>query len=160
MGATRTIRRALVVAACPALLGACHSDAKPGGRRPPTQAPRGPASAVSVGTSAEQPKPVPTPTPAPSAVVQTLRSLREQRLEIAPPATPSERLAFGTGRLLQASLDKATFRDSQQGQVQVLAEQPVVGFATKVSPRVEVARHGPERVGSLGEPGLRAGHQG
>jgi len=50
-------------------------------------------------------------------VVQTLRSLREQRLEIAPPTVQSALLSFGTGRLLQASLDKATFRDSTQGEV-------------------------------------------
>ncbi len=50
-------------------------------------------------------------------VIQTLRSLREHRLEIAAPAVQSALLAFGTDRLLQASLDKATFRDSKQGQV-------------------------------------------
>ena len=75
------------------------------------------ASASAGELAAEKPRSVPTQAPLPSAVVQTLRTLREQRLEIAPPTSPSSLLAFGTGRLLQASLDKATFRDSTQGEV-------------------------------------------
>jgi len=112
MGATRTIRRALF-AACLALLGACDSKGKRAQRPAPSAVPRALASQ----TVAEKPRPSPSAVPLPSAVVQTLRSLREQRLEIAPPTVQSALLAFGTGRLLQASLDKVTFRDSARGEV-------------------------------------------
>src|SRR6187549_4006797 len=83
MGATRTIRGALVATACLALLGACHSDGKHAGRRPPSQAPSSSAFQRAGGDSAEQPRPTKAPVPLAPAVVQTLRSLREERLEIA-----------------------------------------------------------------------------
>lgn len=73
------------------------------------------ATSLLVDAAAEKPKPAPAPLAA--AVVQTLRSLREQRLEIAPPTVQSALLAFGTDRLAQASVNKLTFRDSKQGQV-------------------------------------------
>ncbi len=117
MGARRTIRRATGAAACLALLGACHADGKHERQRAPSQAPRIVAPSAVSGVVAEQPRPAPTPVPLAPAVAQTLRSLREQRLEIAPPPTQSALLTFGLGRLLQASWDKATFRDSKQGQV-------------------------------------------
>ena len=117
MGATRTIRGALVATACFALLGACHSDGKHARRRAPSQAPSSSAFELGGRASAEQPRPTKTPVPLAPAVVQTLRSLREQRLEIAPPTAQSALLSFGSHRLLQASVDKLTFRDSTQGQV-------------------------------------------
>jgi hypothetical protein len=46
-----------------------------------------------------------------------LSSLRAHRLAIAAPNVQSELLSFGAQRLVQASLDKATFRDSKEGQV-------------------------------------------
>ncbi|HKO53691.1 MAG TPA: hypothetical protein VJV79_38545 [Polyangiaceae bacterium] len=116
MGAKQTIRRALL-AVCLPLLSACHAKSKPAERRAPPQLPRGLASAVFGDASAEQPRKERALGPLPSAVVQTLRSLREQRLEIAPPTVQSALLSFGTARLLQASVDKATFRDSKQGDV-------------------------------------------
>jgi hypothetical protein len=115
MGAMRTIRRAALAAVCLALLGAC--DDKRADRLPPPRAARRVASANPARAAAEQPNSTPSPAPLPSAVVQTLRSLREQRLEISAPPVPSALLSFGTGRLLQASLDKVTFRDSKQGLV-------------------------------------------
>ena len=117
MGARRTIRRVLVITVCWGLLCACRADGKRRGRQGPSRADKGVASAVVGGASGETPRTRPAPAPLPSAVVQTLRSLREQRLEIVPPTVQSALLAFGSDRLLQASLDKATFRDSKQGQV-------------------------------------------
>jgi len=92
-------------------------------------------------------------------IVRTLSSLREQRLEIAAPTVPSTRLAFGTNRLLQASFDKATFRDSKQGHViteasigavRAVAHGPDGGlFAVGASsgallaPRAKAAKHFP-----------------
>jgi len=115
MGATRTIRRALVAAGL-AWLSACHSSGKRSERQPPSLAPKALVSGTA-GAAAEHPRPPPTARPLPSAVVQTLRTLRDERLEITAPSVPSALLAFGAGRLLQASLEKATFRDSKQGQV-------------------------------------------
>ena len=119
MVGTRTIRRVAWAAACLALLSACHADRKPAARRAeakPSGA-SGPASAAIAEAAAEKPRPTKPPAPLSPVVVQTLSSLREQRLEIAAPSVQSTRLAFGTNRLLQASLDKATFRDSRQGHV-------------------------------------------
>jgi hypothetical protein len=117
MGARRTIRRALVATACLASLSACHADGKQAERRAPSHALSGLGSAIVGEVAAEKPRPAANPAPLPPAVVQTLRSLRERHLEIAPPTVQSALLAFGTGRLLQASIDKATFRDTKQGQV-------------------------------------------
>ena len=113
MGARRTIRRALVAVACLAWLGACRSKDQHAARPAARETPNELVSAA----LAEKPRPAPVARPLPSAVVQTLRSLREQRLEIVPPTAPSALLAFGTGRLVQAGVDKATFRDSKQGEV-------------------------------------------
>jgi hypothetical protein len=117
MGATRTIRRAAVVTACLTLLGACRSDGKHAGHRASAPPPKGVASQALAHAFTEKPTAAPTKAPLAPAVAQTLRSLREQRLEIAPPTVQSTLLSFGTGRLLQASLDKATFRDSARGEV-------------------------------------------
>jgi hypothetical protein len=154
MGARRTIRRALV-AVCLALLSACDTKSKRPQRLASPAAPRAFASQAAV----EQPTPVPSAVPLPSAVVQTLRALREQRLEIAPPPVQSALLAFGTGRLLQASFDKATFRDSARGEVITEASIGAVRavahgsdgslFAigasdgARLEPRMKVAKHFP-----------------
>lgn len=117
MSATRTIRRSAVAIASLALLGACHSEVKRAPEKPRARAAAGLASARLGEAAGEARRPAPTPTAPPSAVVQTLRALRDQRLEIAPPGAQSALLAFGTGRLAQASGDKVTFRDSTHGQV-------------------------------------------
>ncbi len=52
----------------------------------------------------------------PSAIASTLQALHEQRLEIVPPLTPLQRLEFGPGRLLQASVDRVVLRETQQGE--------------------------------------------
>ena len=70
-------------------------------------------------------------------MVQALSSLREQRLEIPPPIVQRQLLSFGVERLLQASISKATFRDSKQGQV--IAEAGIGA--------VRAVAHGPD--GSL-----------
>ena len=51
----------------------------------------------------------------PPAVAQTLRAVREQRLEIAPPTVPLQRLAFGAGRLVQARDSSVAFLDTKRG---------------------------------------------
>jgi hypothetical protein len=99
------------------LFSACRSDGKHAGHRASSQAPKALASGPNGDASAEGPRPPRARTSLPPAVVQTLRSLRDERLEIAPPSVQSALLSFGTGRLVQASLDKATFRDSAQGEV-------------------------------------------
>jgi len=144
MGATRTIRRALVAAVCLAWLSACQAKDKRAGRHAPL-AGLASSPAPSGEAFAEKPRPMPTQAPLPSAVVQTLRALREQQLEIAPPITQSARLSFGLGRLLQASSDKVTFRDSQQGDVITEAS---IGMVRAVA-------HGPD--GSLFALGASAG---
>src|SRR5689334_1469691 len=116
MHAARTIRRVASAIGCAALLGACHADGKPPKRRPPG-APSAFASAMAADGADERPKPAPSAAPKPSAIVQTLSALRAHRLPIAAPTVQSELLAFGAHRLVQASLDKATFRDSKDGQV-------------------------------------------
>ncbi len=61
---------------------------------------------------------MPRPAPAaamPSAIAETLQALHEQRLELAPPRVPAQRLDFGPGRLLQASGDHLVLRDTKQG---------------------------------------------
>jgi hypothetical protein len=121
MGAKRTIRRAALVAVCLGLLSACRSEGKHAPSRAASRAANGLASASDVDMSAENPRPARTRAPLPPAVVQTLRSLREERLEVAPPTVQSALLSFGSGRLLQASVDKATFRDSAQGEVVIEA---------------------------------------
>ena len=172
MGATRTIRRALVAITCLALLGACHSDGKRASRRTPLQTPSSTASSLAGEVSTEKPRSTKAAPLAP-AVVQTLRSLREQRLEIAAPAAQSALLSFGTGRLLQASVDKATFRDNEQGDVITEASIGAVRavahgsdgslFAVgasggaRLEPRAKVAKHFPRvpfLLGSLLLPDL------
>jgi hypothetical protein len=107
----------------------------------------------------EKPRPASTPAPLPSAVVQTLRSLREERLEIAPPTVQSAQLSFGSGRLAQGSLTKVTFRDSRQGQVITEASIGAVRAvahgsdgslfalgatgAARLEPRSKAAKHSP-----------------
>jgi len=116
MGATRTIRRLAIAIACLALFG-CDAKGKQAKRRSAPATPSAFAS-VRVGeASAEKPSAETAPLPKPPAVVQALSSLRAQRLEIAAPIVQSELLSFGTRRLIQASLDKATFRDSSEGHV-------------------------------------------
>ena len=133
MTATRTIRRAALVIAWLGTLGACRSESNRSGRQPPPPHSSRSALVPALGSAiAESPAPAParTTAPLPSAVVQTLRSLREQRLEIAAPVSPSTLLAFGTARLAQASLDKVTFRDSKHGEVVTEASVgPVRGVA-------------------------------
>ncbi|HYQ03354.1 MAG TPA: hypothetical protein VER96_31985 [Polyangiaceae bacterium] len=116
MGAARTIRRVASALGCVALLGACHAGGKPPKRRTPG-APSAFASAGLAEGTGERPRPAASAAPRPSAIVQTLSALRAHRLAIAAPTAPSELLAFGSHRLVQASLDKATFRDSKDGQV-------------------------------------------
>jgi len=67
--------------------------------------------------SAEAPKASPAALPKPPQVAQTLSSLRDHRLEIVPPLVQTELLSFGAQRLLQASGDKVTLRESEHGQV-------------------------------------------
>lgn len=117
MGATRTIGRIAAATACLAFLGACPPQTKQPKRRSAFEAPSGFASASLVDGSLERPKSAATATAKPAEVVQTLSSLREHRLEITPPLVPSEMLAFGARRLVQASFSKVTFRDSEQGEV-------------------------------------------
>lgn len=116
MVAARTIRRARAAIGCLALLGACRTAGKPSQRGTPGT-PSAFASVSVAASSAERPKHAATPPPKPSAVIQTLSSLRTHRLPISAPLVQRELLAFGARRLLQASLDKATFRDSKDGQV-------------------------------------------
>lgn len=117
MGATRTIRRVTAAIICLVLLGACRRPDKTPKRRTAVQVPNGFASAMGTEISAEGPKPTQTALPKPPQVVQTLSSLRDHRLEIAAPLVQTQLLAFGAQRLLQASVDKATFRESQHGEV-------------------------------------------
>jgi hypothetical protein len=98
-------------------LGGCGSKPKQAKRRTAPQTPSAFASANVGQGLGEQPKAAAAPAPKPSAVVQTLSSLRADRLEIVAPAVQSELLSFGTQRLVQASSDKVTFRDSKEGQV-------------------------------------------
>src|SRR6478609_7771373 len=136
MGAARTIRPVAAAIGCLALLGACHSDGKSAKRRTP-QAKGAFASASVAEGAGERPKSAATAAPKPSAIVQTLSALRAHRLTIAAPTVQRELLAFGAHRLVQASLDKATFRDSKDGQVVTEAS---IGMVRAVS-------HGPD--GSL-----------
>ena len=148
MGATRTIRRVAWAATCLTLLSACQADRKQAARRPATKSAHGSSGLASPAVSeaaAEKPTPTPHPAPLSPVVVQTLSSLREQRLEIVAPTVQSTRLAFGTNRLLQASLDKATFRDSKQGHVITEAS---IGAVRAVA-------HGPD--GSLFAVGASSG---
>jgi len=117
MRASRTIRRVALSIACIACLGGCDPYAKRVKRRSPPESPSAFATASNSSGGGERPNPIATVAPKPAAVVQALSSLREQRLQITAPAVPNELLSFGAHRLLQASLDKATFRDSTQGQV-------------------------------------------
>ena len=114
MGATRTIRRGALVAGVALLYGCSKNKLR---HQPSAELPKAVVVDLAFDAGAERPRPTPTPAPLPSAVAGTLRTLREQRLEIVPPTVQSAQLAFGSGRLLQASFDKATFRDSKQGQV-------------------------------------------
>lgn len=100
-------------------LGACRSESNRSGKQPPSRSSQSALAPALVSAVGEGPAAAPAPTarPLPSAVVQTLRSLREQRLEITAPVSPSALLAFGRSRLAQASLDKVTFRDTKQGDV-------------------------------------------
>ena len=145
MGATRTIRRAALAAGCLALLGACHADGKQARRKAAPKEPSALGTSVLVDASAEKPRPTRAPAPLAPLVVQTLRSLREQRLEIAPPTVQSALLAFGSDRLAQATVDKVTFRDSKQGQV--IAEASIGA--------VRAVAHAPD--GSLFAIGASAG---
>jgi len=145
MGATRTIRRLAIAIACLALLGGCAPKGKQEKRRSAPHAPSAFASA-SVGEGVgENPKAAPGPRPKPPAVVRALSSLREHRLEIAAPVVQSELLSFGAQRLVQASLDKVTFRDSKEGRVITEAS---IGAVRAVS-------HGPD--GSLFAIGAAGG---
>lgn len=163
MAATRTIGSAAWASACLASLGlglgACHPDGKQAGRRAASKDAQALASAILADGSGEQPRPPSAPTPLAPAVVQTLRSLRDQRLEIAPPTVQSALLSFGTDRLVQATVDKVTFRDSKQGQViteasigavRAVAHGPdgslfAIGAtgSARLEPRMKVAKHFP-----------------
>lgn len=117
MGATRTIRRVAAATACLGLLGGCRSPGETPKRRAAAEAPSRFASARSIATSEERPNSAPSAVPKPLAVAQTLISLREHRLDVGPPSVQRDLLSFGAKRLLQASVDKLTFRESEQGQV-------------------------------------------
>jgi len=117
MGATRTITRLAVAIACLAPFGGCGAKSKQAKRRTPPLTPNAFASASVGEGSGEGAKAAATPLPKPPAVVQALSALRAHRLEIAAPIVQSELLSFGSRRLVQASLDKATFRDSKEGQI-------------------------------------------
>jgi hypothetical protein len=100
--------------ACLALLTACNSGGKrpePRARQPRIELPR-PAPPAEVQDAA----------PVASAVVQTLRAVHEQQLEITAPQVQPLRLAFGRGRLLQATSGKVVLRETQQGDVIAEAE--------------------------------------
>jgi len=159
MGATRTIWRAVAAVAGLAVVVACRSGGNQRGRPTTSQPPKAFASAAMGAASAEAAARGLVRAPLPSAVVQTLRAVREQRLEIAAPTTQSTLLAFGTGRLLQASIDKATFRDSRRGEVITEASIGAVRavahgvdgslFAigasdcARLEPRAKLAKHSP-----------------
>lgn len=130
---------------CFGLFGACHSNGKQAKRRAPSEAPSGFALASGGTGSGETPKPAAVPAPKPPAIVQALSSLRDRRLEIAPPTVQSELLSFGAQRLVQATFDKVTFRDSTQGQV--------ITEASLGAPRA--VAHGPD--GSLFAIGASGG---
>jgi hypothetical protein len=86
-------------------------------RHSQTNGPSRPDFRKPVPANAASPEGAPTahPSALPSAVVQTLQTLHEQRLELQPPDPPPQLLAFGPGRLLQASLDHVVLRDTAQG---------------------------------------------
>lgn len=60
-----------------------------------------------------------------AATAETLRSVHEQKLELAPLADLALRLAFGPDRLLQAAGDKVILRDLKQGDA--LVDTPLEG---------------------------------
>lgn len=143
MGATRTNSRLALV--CLALVGACNAKGERAKRRTAPEAPSDAASARTTEGSGEESKSAAAPAPKPPAVVQALSSLRAHRLEIVAPTVQSELLSFGARRLVQASGDKATFRDSKDGQVVTEAS---IGAVRAVA-------HGPD--GSLFAIGASAG---
>ena len=53
--------------------------------------------------------------PVPSVIAQTLRAVRE-KLDIAPPQVPLQRLAFGAGRLAQARDSSVAFLETKHGE--------------------------------------------
>jgi hypothetical protein len=110
MRAAQTIWRSgcAASASCLVLLAACHS----GGKRPeyvkhPAQVAARPAESA------------PGAVAAASAIAETLRSVHEQKLQVIPPRVPPARLAFGSGRLLQAATGKVVLRNVVDGDVMV-----------------------------------------
>ena len=145
MGATRTIRHLALAVACFLPFSGCDVKGKQAKRQTARETPS-PFASADVGKGVgEKPKAAAVPLPKPSAVVQALSSLRAHRLEIPAPIVQSELLSFGSQRLVQASLDKATFRDSQEGRVVTEASIGAVRAVT----------HGPD--GSLFAIGASAG---
>ena len=160
MGATRTIRRALVAITCLALLGACHSDGKRASRRMPSQTP---SSSCLQHSQVRPPRRSRDPRkPRPRLHLRWFKRCARCASSVSrspPPTAQSALLSFGTGRLLQASVDKATFRDNEQGDVITEASIGAVRavahgsdgslFAVgasggaRLEPRAKVAKHFP-----------------
>ncbi len=99
------------------LLGACHST----GKRPKPGERVAPVSATPVSSA-----PTPGALAAASAIADTLRTVHAEKLEVTAPSVQPARLAFGPGRLLQATAGKVVLRDVTDGRV--LADAPLEAF--------------------------------
>jgi len=108
MRGKRTIRRALVAAACGCLLIACKAREN-GPKGPPPRTSGSELGPRSVALAR------PEPSGLPAAVAETLSSVHERKLVIAPPRTPAQRLEFGRGRLVQAAGSLVVFRETTHG---------------------------------------------
>jgi hypothetical protein len=115
MHSAGTLWRSSLAAGCLALLTECELGSKrPERGSAPLELPRRAPAAASDRAAATGPD---TAAAVPSAIVETLRFVHEQKLEITPPSTPPQRLEFGRGRLLQAVDTKVVFLDTKQGDV-------------------------------------------
>ena len=100
-------------------LGGCtskQSKSKKLGERRGSRSALDPGLSQDAATLENAAAPTLAPNTLPSAIVQTLQTAHEQRLEVVPPRVPRQRLAFGPGRLLQASADHVVLRDTQRGE--------------------------------------------
>ncbi|HTA92704.1 MAG TPA: hypothetical protein VK745_24165 [Polyangiaceae bacterium] len=108
MRGAQTIRRLGLFLTAWLALAACD-----GRHRPPRERPTQPASSASA-HFIDTPELVPAMLP---PVAQALVEVRDQKAEILAPREETQCLAFGKGRLAQASTDKVVFRDTSTGAV-------------------------------------------
>jgi hypothetical protein len=99
------------------LLAACHST----GKRPEPVEPVAPVSATPVSSA-----PTPGALAAASAIADTLRSVHAEKLAVTAPSVQPAPLAFGPGRLLEATAGKVILRDVTDGRV--IADAPLAAF--------------------------------